>query len=1166
FIGLDEIKLCLILFNRGFNPVPCNSQGSIKYEKAVKPLPKLTKNVYDRSNERPTTSKYREHQRKLDRNQNFLQRREDTSNHYSTCVATGSQNNSINKINRFFNEQPCNTKLKKIRNGLKLKIIVHKLYLEDYKCPTFSSFNVTRLPLPCKPSNLVERIFEADPSLTESCLIVIKQKFESSIYNVCSCLNSVLEKLNMKLIKMLCLNCEIYPGYISFKLKASNIKKCFFVARVPICQNVCKSTIQQDYSILSSKANSNSSTEINESKCFDQYEDNGVNFNDTLKRVDDETEKFDTRCSQLDQSFIKDEMAIDMLQNETENNNEKKITSITENVSKYVQNLANSSCNNSCKDIIEDISNMTLCVDNSEERNGEYYKVLSSTEINCEDDVEKCKKRILESSNSITKTDTSVQLVNNGNCMCLSRENFIETNDEIENIFSNKDLDSFSQTTDTNEHNWICSSNNKSNLENEVCNINTCTSITSFAQNSEYDKQLVELNYNHFSNNNIDAIDERFDTQENDKSLNSTKVEIGCNSCSCQPDNFIDITVIDDISKENIVYAFETSQDNFDAVKAPSTSCSETVQTSPRNNNLLTISVQEPRSRSMILSEGINVDTCCSRTVWLTSDDDKNISIETSDKCNEIANLSTHALIISKKENKVLLNTNKKIFYVKDGAQNFITSPKRFSTSKERFRSNEDSRSSGISTGERECLRVGNHSTCATSNASLYYRSFVTTSEFTMNNKQDEFQKSNKSKKLSKLRGRGYVKSRNGIRKVTSTTIKHRTTSRRYLNDYPTEMRPQTILAMTKFRNSVDKSVDRIKRMIRAKLGRILFNNKINNNKKITKTFWRNEESSEDTRWKKTNGKRMRQGYSITSCSTCDCCGQGYTISSRESSNVILSIRRTKRKRRSAENIEFRDHKLTDGSKALLSFRSIKTSPWSYDLLTSTTEDMEKQQLNKNNRYDRKKKIRNVINCNRNSHRCDLKHSGTSITISSQSTKVSFTCKRQKEICDNKRICERVHNQDQLENEQVRHEYGQYGNKNKYRGVYVGSNESLKTSLSHSWRGNARNVHQQFNSISQVRNVKRFGSTRKNRQIFEKDVSDRSDDSLQSNDSLRKKHIFSILTDAYNDYMDDLDLDFKLRLLRYVELCKSVKRSLMKTLRPDDIYEISTASVLDSDL
>jgi len=815
--------------NMNLNTVSCNSKRSSKYKKAIKPL---TKNAYRNTKHmQPTTSEYQEH-RILDLNRNFQQKREN-SNHYSTCVATES-----NKINKSFNEKSCNTESKKVQNDLKLKIIVHKVYLEGYKYSTFLSSNITRLPLPCKSSNLIRRIFEADPSLTESCLIVMKRKFKDSMYNVCSCLNNILEKLNIKLTKALCLNCEIYPGYISFKLKANNIKKYLFVARVPICQNVLKYTIQQDFSILSS--NSKSSTQINESKYFEQCEDDDINFNDTLGYVEDE--KFDTHYSQLDRSFIKDVTINISHKNEAENSNEKKMTCIiTENVSKYIQNFAVSSCNNSRKNI-EEISNTTTSVDNCEERNRKYCKVLNSIEINCDecDNVEKCRKKVLDLNNSIIKNDA--QLVNNANCTCSSYKNFIETSNEIEDIFSNKNLDSFSQTTGTYEHNWICLSNKKSNLENEVCNTNRC-SITSFVQNSEYDKQLVELNYNRFSNNNINMVGKQFDTQENDSSLNSAKVEIGCNSCSCRCDDIIDIIVIDDISKENIVCVFETSQNNFDAVKARNIDYS-----SNRNNNLLTI--QMPRSK--ILSKEINVSTCYPRTVWLTSEDDKNISTvtETSNGCNEIANFSTQTSIVSKKGNKILSDINKEILDVEDGTQDFITSSERFSTSKERFRSSGDSRS--FDTLTEEYLRVENHSTYVTSNASLYCRSFATTSEFAMSDRRDDFQK-------LKFHERECMRSRNGIHNITSATIKHTTASRRYLND-PAKIRPQIILAMTKFCNSIDK----IKHLIRAKLGRTLFNNKISNNNKMTKTFWGNKESSEDTRRKKTSAKYIRQVY--TSC------------------------------------------------------------------------------------------------------------------------------------------------------------------------------------------------------------------------------------------------------------------------------------------------------------
>lgn len=283
---------------------------------------------------------------------------------------------------------------------------------------------------------------------------------------------------------------------------------------------------------------------------------------------------------------------------------------------------------------------------------------------------------------------------------------------------------------------------------------------------------------------------------------------------------------------------------------------------------------------------------------------------------------------------------------------------------------------------------------------------------------------------------------------------------------------------------------------------------------------------------------------------------------------MILSIRRTKGKRKSKEeNIKFRDHRLVSGSKALLNSRSIKSSPRSCDLLTCTIEDIEKRKFNRNNRprYNRKEQIRDVRSCNRNSHQCDLKNSEISVMISSRSTKVSLTennskyfkrymCKRQEETCSNKR------RNNQYQNKQVRHEYEQYGNKNKYQDLpikYSDSNESLKMSLLHG--ENAENVDKQFYDASKLRNTKKFASLRKNQQIF-KDTCDSFDDNL------RKRRVFEILADAYSDYMDDLDLDFKLKLLQYVELCKNVKRSLMRTLRSDGVYEVSTTSVSGSDL
>ncbi|XP_011641131.1 uncharacterized protein LOC105429694 [Pogonomyrmex barbatus] len=1150
---------CFTNFNTTTDTGTCNgnlntvmsadAKGSAKCKKIVP----LATNIHDGSAEhvQPTTSEYREHPQIFDSNRNFLQQRNDNSNHYSTCGATGSRDDNAKKANGSLNEEPCESK--KIRNNLKLKIIVHKMYLDDYECMTVSSFNV--VPLPCKPSHLIKRIFEADPSLSESCLIVMKRKFQDSMYNVCSCLNDVLGKLNIKFINTLCLNCEIYPGYISFKLKSSasnNIKKYFFVARVPICQNIRKRAIQQDSIILSS--NSKSSTEVDELKCSEQCKDNGTSL--TFEHIDEETEKFDnTHCSRSNQSFLQD-ITIDIHETKEKNSNEKKIECITEDASEDITDLTICSCNKSC----EEISNVTSHIDNSEGRNEEYCKVSSSTGIN-NNTTKESKEKILESNTLIAENDT--QLIDNANCMCSSYENSIEARNGTEEIFSNKDLDSFSQATGVNEYDCTCSSDKETNPRNEADNANICR-IASFVQNPECDKQLVELNYNCFSNN-IKTIDS--DAQGDNSSLNSAKVEVGCDSCcSHQSDDVIDITVIDNSSNENIVCTFKTSQDDLNTVKTQSMDYSKATQVSSRNNNLLTVSVQTPRSK-IISSKRTNIskDTSYPETIRLTFDDYESIPtiVKTNDKHNEIENSSIPALILSKKTNRVLPHINNEVLDMRDGMRDFITSSKGFSASKKRL--NGDSKSSSISTGEYSCTR--NQSICATSNASLC-RSFATISEFTMCNRRDEFRKSSdKSRKLSNRREHRleFHGSWNGIRNVTSTTIKRKRALRKNPDDdYSIEIQPQTIFAITKFRNSVDKSVDRIKRLIRAKLGNILFNNKIDNNSK-EKTFWKNEEFSGDSKRQKTSGRCIRQNYSITSCSTCNCCKQSCIRSSCESSNVILPICRNKEK--SEKDMKFCNRRSVNGSEVSLNLRSIKTSPWSYNFLTSAVEDIEEQKLNRNNRprYNKRKKVQNIMNYDRNSCRCNFGNSGTSITLSSQSTEMSliandseclghYTCKRQEKTCNNGRICKQIYNRDQQKSEEMRHKY-RYGEKEKYQYIPIeySNGNSIKGSLSHTRRKNSRNIHKQFYDKSEQKNAKRFASSRKNRQIFEKDTSDCFD-----NNSLYRRHVFAILTDACNDCMDDLDLDFNLGLLRYVELCKSVKRLLMRTLRSDDIYKVST--------
>ena len=51
----------------------------------------------------------------------------------------------------------------------------------------------------------------------------------------------------------------------------------------------------------------------------------------------------------------------------------------------------------------------------------------------------------------------------------------------------------------------------------------------------------------------------------------------------------------------------------------------------------------------------------------------------------------------------------------------------------------------------------------------------------------------------------------------------------------------------------------------------------------------------------------------------------------------------------------------------------------------------------------------------------------------------------------------------------------------------------------------------------------------------------------------------TIFLDDYERLISELDADFRLKLLQYVTLCRSVKNCLMKRLRPDDICESSTS-------
>lgn len=758
---------------------PCDAKEPARCKNAIE---LAVHDLYCKKNiEQPTTSDCQSIYRPIiDANHDLRQQTEDDFTHNAMM----SQNDD--KIVESVNEEPCDAESAKIQSfGKRLKMIVRKMYPEDCSCPTYFGSIVTHLVLPCKPSDLIGRIFDADPSLMESCFIVMKRKFLISVYNVCSCLNDILGKLDVKFTKTLYLNCEIYPGYIRFRLKNGNDNKCLFVARIPICQNVRRRTILRNSTISIRK--SKLSTDAKESKCCERCNDDD---NDILTRIDEESQELDDTCCSQSNRNVKD-TAINLSRDETGNENKEEIIcTITECVPKCLQDLTTFCCNKSRESIAEEICDVTSHNDNSMEINRK-CQISDSIEIDCQNDAEI----------SITMTnddDSNTRLIDDASCVCLLSENFAETNYEMEKICGNKEPDDFSQ------HDRSHSLDEKSNLEDEDCNINTC-SIVSFVQNSEDDKQLVELNCNRFLCNDIGAIDKRL---EDNGSLNSAKAEIGCDSCcfSNHGDDFIDITVIDNIS----------SRDDLETCSAY---CFKPTKVSSEND-LLAVSVQTPRLR--VSSKGISVNVSYPQgVIWMASGDDGSTSTKTRDRIRVVNPRKGHEILCNKR--------------VSDKIRDFTKLSK-----------------NSLDISMEEYLGT----TSNTSNTSRCCRS---TSKFTASDRREEFEKSHKSARLSKF----YVSSSNGnFRSVTSfTAIKCGTASRKD-NDHSAKVRPHAILVMTKFRESVDRSVGRIKRLIHGKLRKILFNDGIKTTN-ASRNLWRSKESSEDTARGMTSG-RCTQVYICT--------------------------------------------------------------------------------------------------------------------------------------------------------------------------------------------------------------------------------------------------------------------------------------------------------------
>ncbi|XP_043515303.1 uncharacterized protein LOC122531445 [Frieseomelitta varia] len=133
----------------------------------------------------------------------------------------------------------------KFPQNSKIQIYVHRTTSTSRSCIR-NPPNISNLSLPCKSSQLIVRLFEADPSLSDSCLVLMRKRFEKGIGNACSCMNDILKKLDEPLIKQLRLNCEIRPGRVDFNLSrktdgtANRNKNRWFLGRVPTCSNVHK--------------------------------------------------------------------------------------------------------------------------------------------------------------------------------------------------------------------------------------------------------------------------------------------------------------------------------------------------------------------------------------------------------------------------------------------------------------------------------------------------------------------------------------------------------------------------------------------------------------------------------------------------------------------------------------------------------------------------------------------------------------------------------------------------------------------------------------------------------------------------------------------------------------------------------------------------------------
>lgn len=264
--------------------------------------------------------------------------------------------------------------------------------------------------------------------------------------------------------------------------------------------------------------------------------------------------------------------------------------------------------------------------------------------------------------------------------------------------------------------------------------------------------------------------------------------------------------------------------------------------------------------------------------------------------------------------------------------------------------------------------------------------------------------------------------------------------------------------------------------------------------------------------------------------------------------------------------MKLRDRRLAGGSEILSSFRSIDTvSPWSYDLLTPTPEDLEARELNSGSRWrlvrDEIESKRGFASRKKNSRSRDYRNYEESITISLRSAAMSLADGDSAEHLERSTREQRKKPRDGKSRGRDRRasEETQAGRRSDQRRRKP--------------REEIRKANDEFSELSFARTDGARDRARKRSHGVPRSRNTRRPSSLGETwetpyagatmDRLRRRRVFAPLADTCHDCARDLDLEFALS--RYVDLCRNVKRSLMRTLWPSDVHEISASSAHGSD-